>query len=96
MSAFCSECGAIRKLGTGNSLLCSRCYTAKRRGGPKLKPDPERGQRVRNFQVAITEETYEAIVRLLPNAIERAEWARRQLKEGVLAIEIMTSLRGRR
>lgn len=86
---FCDRCGKPRVAGTGDKDHCAACYARARRErlGLKVKPpDPERGNRVANFQIAMTPALYDAVRAAFPDPAARAEWARTTLK---LALEVI-------
>ena len=80
--------------GRGTALLCARCYSAEYRAkkGQPRKPDPERGRRTVNLQVAVTPALHEAWVAELPDPVERAEWTRRQIMGGLEDRKVRRSL----
>lgn len=89
----CVDCGRIYPAGTGNGTLCARDYARMKRGGPKRKEPVEK--RTRNFQVALTEALHFAITQAVPDPVQRAEWARRMLREGLEVLLVKLRLGAR-
>lgn len=95
MKEKCDRCGKPRVPGGGDKDHCPACYAHLRRVrlGKKVKPpDPERGQRTENFQIAMTPALYAALYETFPDPNARAEWARTTLKQALEVVGIRRKL----